>query len=288
MHVSKKGLGFIAGHEGFVSRGYLDPAGVVTIGFGFTMRSNVFRAWWMKAKGRPLKVGDPMSKTDARQILATLLEHEYGPPVAACFGKLRQPQFDACVSAVYNLGPGCLKWRWARALKAGDVAGAARLLARSGTTAGGRRLAGLVRRRREEAALLLTGAYKGAAPLPEDPDPALAEVQKQLVRLGYDTGAADGRLGPKTRVAIRAFQRDHPPLKRDGIAGPATLSAMRRALEKRQAAGALGLGGGGAALTALASGFPWPLALIIAAGLLAIGGVAFCLWHCRGRLRAAF
>ena len=56
----------------------------------------------------------------------------------------------------------------------------------------------------------------------DDTQARVAAVQRALARLGYDPGPADGVLGPKTRVAIRAFQAAAAP-KRE----PA-----RRALER--------------------------------------------------------
>ncbi len=37
----------------------------------------------------------------------------------------------------------------------------------------------------------------------------VVEVQRQLARAGYYHGAIDGILGPETRRAIRAYERDH-------------------------------------------------------------------------------
>jgi hypothetical protein len=37
----------------------------------------------------------------------------------------------------------------------------------------------------------------------------IAEVQRLLARAGYYHGAIDGILGPETRRAIRAYERDH-------------------------------------------------------------------------------
>lgn len=47
-------------------------------------------------------------------------------------------------------------------------------------------------------------------------DPStVKDVQARLSDLGYDPGPADGQLGPKTRAAIRAYQKD-TGLKADG------------------------------------------------------------------------
>ena len=37
----------------------------------------------------------------------------------------------------------------------------------------------------------------------------VADIQRGLIRLGYDCGVADGVYGPKTRDAIRKYQADH-------------------------------------------------------------------------------
>ena len=51
-------------------------------------------------------------------------------------------------------------------------------------------------------------AEPSAAPVGGDPD-AVSGIQTALSDAGYDVGAVDGRLGGRTRAAIRAFQRDH-------------------------------------------------------------------------------
>lgn len=52
------------------------------------------------------------------------------------------------------------------------------------------------------------------------------EVQRRLAGLGLYTGEADGRLGSKTREAVRRFQLDRGLLP-DGYASPAVLQALR-------------------------------------------------------------
>jgi len=37
----------------------------------------------------------------------------------------------------------------------------------------------------------------------------VVEVQRRLARAGYYHGAIDGIMGPQTRRAIRAYERDH-------------------------------------------------------------------------------
>ena len=69
MKISESGLAFIAGHEGFVSSAYRDPVGVLTIGYGFTMRSSVFAAWWRARYNRDLRMGDRITKDGAAQVL---------------------------------------------------------------------------------------------------------------------------------------------------------------------------------------------------------------------------
>ncbi len=44
-------------------------------------------------------------------------------------------------------------------------------------------------------------------PLEEDRD-MVAKAQRELAQLGYDPGPVDGTMGPRTRAAIRAFERN--------------------------------------------------------------------------------
>jgi peptidoglycan hydrolase-like protein with peptidoglycan-binding domain len=54
---------------------------------------------------------------------------------------------------------------------------------------------------------------------------AVADMQRRLTDRGYDLGDVDGKFGPKTRSAVRAFQSDQG-LKVDGIVGKNTWGAL--------------------------------------------------------------
>jgi peptidoglycan hydrolase-like protein with peptidoglycan-binding domain len=58
-------------------------------------------------------------------------------------------------------------------------------------------------------------------------NPQVAGLQVALRLHGFYTGAIDGVQGPKTRFALRAFQRRHG-LVPDGLAGPKTRGALGR------------------------------------------------------------
>jgi hypothetical protein len=59
-----------------------------------------------------------------------------------------------------------------------------------------------------------------------DPVDTAAGIQARLNNLGYDSGEVDGVIGPRTKSAIRAFQKDES-LTVDGIAGPHTQAKLQ-------------------------------------------------------------
>lgn len=63
-------------------------------------------------------------------------------------------------------------------------------------------------------------------PVTNAPDDGATGIQARLRNLGCDPGEIDGIIGPRTRAAISAFQRKHPPLAVDGICGPKTLTKL--------------------------------------------------------------
>ena len=54
------------------------------------------------------------------------------------------------------------------------------------------------------------------------------DVQRALLRAGYDPGPMDGRPGKKTRAAVKAFQKKNN-LTADGVVGERTWTALRSA-----------------------------------------------------------
>ncbi len=70
------------------------------------------------------------------------------------------------------------------------------------------------------------------------PSVRVRELQRALVRHGYNVGAAgaDGRFGPRTRAAVRRAQHRHH-LKVDGVVGPRTRAALSVGARPHRATG---------------------------------------------------
>lgn len=62
----------------------------------------------------------------------------------------------------------------------------------------------------------------------------LKGVQAALTRLSFDAGTADGKDGPRTQQAVRAFQAS-VTIKIDGIVGAETREALMKSLDARVA-----------------------------------------------------
>lgn len=252
-------LPFVGGHEGKVLKAYLDPVHVITIGYGFTWGSKVFRAWWgeHRATGK-LKLGDTMTEAEAFEVLQKVLANEYVPPTEKKFNGQPSTLVAAGSSMTYNCGLGALSWDWANLIANGRKAEGIKRWRTTGTTARGKKLPGLVRRRGEEADIAATGKWPdwvqpwnvGEIPATHTAQTDIAQAQKWLETLGYAPGPADGIPGQRTVAATLRFQKDHGQLTEDGIIGPATLSALQRAVSLRTK----GLVTGGVTGTAVAGG----------------------------------
>ncbi len=286
---------FTARHEGRVHRAYRDAGGIITIGIGFTGLSKIFAGWWRQHRGHALRLGDTISDAECDLLLALLLAQEFAPPVARRFAGIgiAQHAFDAATDLCFNCGAGALKWQWAARLAEGAVGAAADLLRKTAVTAGGKRLAGLVRRRADEARLMEAGEY-GEGQSAVGSRQSVEEIkayQKQLAALGLYGGTIDGAAGPATLAAVRSFQSAEG-LVVDGVVGPATRAALARAVAARRVGQAAGGSaataaavGGGAEIVGQAGQFDWHLILTAGASALIVAALViagFVLWRHRG------
>lgn len=154
--MSQRGIALIVEFEGFRGDAYLCPAGVPTIGFGFT---------------HGVKLGDKMTLAQAKARLQhELVAYEQGV-LAALKVPPTQPELDACVSLAFNIGvAGFATSSVVRAHNRGDSQAAARafgLWNKAKIDGKLQPVKGLTRRRAAEAALYLTPA--AGEPLTDGP-----------------------------------------------------------------------------------------------------------------------
>lgn len=137
--ISPRGVRFIADFEGFRSCRYVDPVGVLTIGYGHT--------------GPDTARMPCLSRAQAQQLLDRDLDRFEAAVRRLVKVPLTQGAFDAVTSFAFNCGEGALSSSTLLAkLNRRDYQGAAREFGRW-NKGGGRVLAGLTRRRAAEAAL---------------------------------------------------------------------------------------------------------------------------------------
>jgi len=276
MRTSPRGVAFIAAHEGVVTHAYRDAAGRWTIGVGHTA-----------AAGPPTPVaGMAIDRARAFEILANVLAG-FERRVSAALPGVAQHEFDGAVSFDFNTGA-IDRASWVERFRAGDGTAARRGLM-AWTKAGGRTLAGLVRRRQDEARLIFDGDY-GAVGSQSIAGTAaeVADVQRQLARLGFYRGTIDGIAGAATKAAVRAYQSTHPDLVADGIAGPATRAALARDIAARDRQVETGAGGIVGLITALAAwlaaGERTGLVIGSAIALACVAAALFFAWRYRGEV----
>ena len=147
MNTSPNGIELIKGYEGFRGNPYKCPADVPTIGYGSTYYED----------GTAVSMDDePITSTQAESLLRYSLKGYEASVQKLVTVALKQGQFDALVSFVYNLGAGALKGSTLlKKLNAGDYKGAAEEFGKW-THGGGKVLPGLVKRRAAEKALFVS------------------------------------------------------------------------------------------------------------------------------------
>lgn len=96
MKVSDKLIQLLEEFEEFEASPYLCPAGIPTIGYGFT--------YYPDTKKKVTLQDPPITKERAEEILRTLLEQYELLVDAATVDTISQHQFDALVSFTYNVG----------------------------------------------------------------------------------------------------------------------------------------------------------------------------------------
>lgn len=139
--INLAGLEIIKSEEGFVPHAYYCPAGVLTIGYGFT-------------KG--VKLGQTISREEAeRRLIQELEEYEEGVSEVIKVG-ISENQFSALVSFTFNIGVTAFAGSTlARMINQGKITEAADQFDRW-IRGGGRILSGLIQRRNREKTLYLT------------------------------------------------------------------------------------------------------------------------------------
>jgi lysozyme len=148
LRTSKVGVELIASFEGCRLKPYQDAVGVWTIGYGHT--------------GPGTKNMQLHNVAEAKALLAKDLKRYEEMVRRLVRVSLTQHQFDALVSAVYNLGPIVItdsQSTLARHLNAKHFARAANHFL-DWDRAGGQVLSGLLRRRKAERALFLKGCTR--------------------------------------------------------------------------------------------------------------------------------
>lgn len=193
MKLSAEGLRALQGYEGLRLAAYRDAGGVWTIGYGHT--------------GPEVVEGLTWTREEAEAALARDTEWAQAAVRNDVTVPLTQPQFDALVSLVYNIGAGAFaRSTLLRLLNAGDYRGAAEQFL-VWNTVQGQMVTGLAVRRAKERAMFLE-----AAPIVESKPvlekPTMADTLQTVATVA---GVATGNLwlGP-----AMAFLRDiWPELK---------------------------------------------------------------------------
>lgn len=94
-----EGIDIIKQYEGFKSKPYLCPAGVWTIGYGTT--------FYFDTKRRVKQTDNPITEKEAERLLIGHVNNVFAPIVdKLCRDDLKQNEFDALCSFVYNTGGG--------------------------------------------------------------------------------------------------------------------------------------------------------------------------------------
>jgi lysozyme len=160
MKVSEEGLELLKHHEGFRKKPYLCAAKIWTIGYGHALYAEQMKIP-ATPEGMAKRAAFPLKPEDNRvwsveEIDALLVKDvvRFERAVLRYISvPLKQCEFDALISATYNLGPGWLQRSQVRQkINRGDKKGAMENLLKF-NKGGGKVLKGLDNRRKDEEAL---------------------------------------------------------------------------------------------------------------------------------------
>ena len=145
MKTSQKGIDFIKRHEALRLNAYLDAVGVWTIGYGHT---------------KTAKKGMTITEAEAEKLLVDDLKYAENE-INSHNLPLKQHQFDALASFVFNVGVGAFRTSTLLKRLKADVnhPDIINQLNRW-IYGGGKVLSGLVKRRRQEADIYTKGHYE--------------------------------------------------------------------------------------------------------------------------------
>lgn len=155
--MNKATIELIKEFEGFRAKAYLDPVGILTIGYGTTAAAGV---------GIKPALGMTITEAQAVGYLMAAVD-KFAAQIAPKITKpINENEFGAFVSLAYNIGPGAFgKSSALRKFNAGDKQGAANSIL-LWNKAGSKVLPGLVRRREAERALFLRPVNGGTSTTP--------------------------------------------------------------------------------------------------------------------------
>lgn len=150
MIINQAGLSLIKEFEGFRAEAYVDPVGILTIGYGTTSAAGV---------GITVKMGMRISEAQAEGYLAAALDKFAAHVRPLIKVPVNENEWAAFMSLAYNIGPGAFgKSSALRKFNALDKTGAADAIL-LWNKAGEKVLRGLTRRREAERMLFLKPAF---------------------------------------------------------------------------------------------------------------------------------
>ena len=221
MKISQNCIDLVKKFEGCRLLGYICPAGVPTIGYGYTGLIN----------GQKITTETTITAGQAEDLLAADLER-FAKHVQKFDSKYHwtQNEFDALVSFAYNVGSINQLTKNKTRTKA-EISQAMLYY----NKANGKKLAGLTKRRKAEQALFLktedsreddvTVTIELPVIKRDSKGNSVRVLQTLLNANGHSCGTVDGLAGKKTIAAVQKFQQKHG-LTVDGIVGKATWNRL--------------------------------------------------------------